>query len=187
MQRGAKRRRVVTLQPCRNIRQQGKAGGVRFGKTIFAETANLLEQSLGKFFRQPAGPHPFDQLDAEIVDHARPPPGGHRAPQLVGLARREAGRHDGQPHRLLLKQRHAQRFFEHGPNRVVGIRDLLRSPAAAADKDAPCRLESARAARSPLRSPGRKTARAASRGSMLIWARLSIWNTPIVSARQIIS
>ena len=29
--------------------------------------------------------------------------------------------------------------------------------------------------------------RGCSRGSMHIWARLSIWNTPIVSARQIMS
>ena len=42
-------------------------------------------------------------------------------------------------------------------------------------------------ARSPPRSPGRRTHRGRSRGNMLIWARLSIWNTPIVSARRIMA
>ena len=36
----------------------------------------------------------------------------HRASQLIGLARREAGTDDGHLHRLLLKQRHAQRLTE---------------------------------------------------------------------------
>ena len=111
----------------------------------------------------------------------------HRAAQLIGLAGREAGGHHGQPHRLLLKQRHAQRLLQHLANLVVGIRRPAPRPPGAADRDAPCSPGSARGGRSPLRSPGRKTRRGRSRGSMLIWARLSIWNTPIVSARQIMS
>ena len=38
----------------------------------------------------------------------------HRPAKLVGFARREAGRDDRQLHRLLLKQRHAERLVQHG-------------------------------------------------------------------------
>ena len=175
------------LQPRRNIDQQGEAGGVRFGKAVIAEAADLPEHRLGIFRGKAAGTHAVDQLAAELVDHARPPPGAHRAAELVGLAGREAGRHHRQPHRLLLKQRHAERLFQHAADHLVGIRDRLFAVAAAQVRDGPCRPGSARAGRSPPRSPGRRTHRGRSRGNMLIWARLSIWKTPIVSARRIIA
>ncbi len=61
----------------------------------------------------------------KLVDHAWPAPCPHRAAELVGLSRRETRRHDRQPHRLLLEERHAERLFEHAANRVVRIRDRL--------------------------------------------------------------
>ena len=39
--------------------------------------------------------------------------GRHGAAKLVGLAGREARAFDGDPHRLLLEQRHAQRLAQH--------------------------------------------------------------------------
>jgi hypothetical protein len=123
--------RIVTFQPGGGVDQQGETGRVRFGKTIFAETANLLEQVIGKLFGQPSGAHAFDQLAAKFVDDARPPPGAHGAAQLVGLARGKAGGHHRQPHGLFLKQRHAERSLEHGPDFIVGIRDRLGPRAAA--------------------------------------------------------
>ena len=36
----------------------------------------------------------------------------HGAPQPVGFVGREFGRHDGDLHRLFLKQRHAQRLLQ---------------------------------------------------------------------------
>ena len=63
----------------------------------------------------------------KLVDHARPPPGPHRAAQLIGLAGREASRHHGQPHGLLLEERHTERLFQHRANGVAGKRHRLRA------------------------------------------------------------
>jgi hypothetical protein len=54
--------------------------------------------------------HAFDHLGLERTDGADPAEGGHGAAQLVGLAGREAAGDDGDVHRLLLEQRHAQRL-----------------------------------------------------------------------------
>ena len=58
---------------------------------------------------------PSMSLWSNWLESAAPPPRRHRPAQLVRFARREAGRHDGQLHRLLLKDRHAERVFEHLP------------------------------------------------------------------------
>ena len=67
----------------------------------------------------------------------------------------------------------------------VRRRSLRR--CAAAGTGAPCRPGSAPGARSRPRSPGRRTSAGRSRGSIAICARLSIWNTPTVSPREIIA
>ena len=57
----------------------------------------------------------------------------------VGLARREAGADDGHLHRLLLKQRHAEGFFQHAVQVPAWDTRPFPDPRAAADRDAPCR------------------------------------------------
>ena len=39
---------VIMLQPSRNVNEFGKTGGVRFGKTVFAKSADLTEHLFGK-------------------------------------------------------------------------------------------------------------------------------------------
>ena len=129
-QRGREGRRIVIFQPRGSVDQKREAGRVRFGKTIFAKAANLLEQVVGKLFAEPPSAHSLDQFAAKFVDDARPPPGPHGAAQLVGLAGREAGGDHGQPHGLFLKQRNAERSLEYDPDRVVGIGDRLAARAA---------------------------------------------------------
>jgi hypothetical protein len=65
---------------------------------------------------------------------------------------------------------------------LAGVGDGLE-PALGAGRDGPCRPGSARGARSRPRSPGRRSVRGFSRGSIDICARDSTWNTPTLSAR----
>ena len=55
---------------------------------------------------------PLMKLVAEAVDGADALERRHGAAQPVGLARLEARADDGDAHRLLLEQRHAQRLFQ---------------------------------------------------------------------------
>ena len=73
-QGGGESGQVVMLQPARDVNQQGETGGVRLGKTILAEAADLMKDGLGPLRREPAGEHAFDELAVELIDHARPPP-----------------------------------------------------------------------------------------------------------------
>ena len=109
VQQGAgKDRGVVALHPGRGIDQVGEAGGVALGEAVAAEALDLLEHPLGKAPLVAAPDHALDQLVLVAGDAARQLEGRHGAAQLVGLLRREAGGDDGQPHRLLLEQRHAR-------------------------------------------------------------------------------
>ena len=60
-----------------------------------------------------------------------------------------------------------------------------RGPLVGGYRGEPCRPGSARAGRSRPRSRDRRRSLGFSRGSIAICARLSIWNTPTVSARRI--
>ena len=48
-QRRGERGRIVMLQPGRDVDQQREAGGVRFGKAVFAEAADLPKHRFGEF------------------------------------------------------------------------------------------------------------------------------------------
>jgi hypothetical protein len=75
---------------------------------------------------------PSSNFWRKSLDVAVPPPGAHRAPQLVGFARGEAGGHHRQLHHLLLKNRHAQRLGQHfGGSLRSGTSPARRRPAAA--------------------------------------------------------
>jgi hypothetical protein len=128
---GAERGRLVALQPRRHVHQQSEARRVALRKTVFAEALDLLVDLLGVLGGVAARQHAADQLVAERPDAALALPRGHRAPQLVGLARREAGGDHRQLHHLLLEDRHAERALEHGLHRFrrIGHRlELLPPP-----------------------------------------------------------
>ena len=110
---GAERVRVVPLDPRRHIDQVREAGRVALGKAVLAEALDLAEAALGEFTLVAVANHAGDELLAEGVDGADVAEGGHGAAQLVGLVGREAGADDGDLHRLLLEQRHAQRLGQH--------------------------------------------------------------------------
>ena len=151
-QRGAEDLRVVPLDPGRDVDEQREARRVALGEAVLAEALDLAEAALGELARVAVADHAVDELLAEGVDGAHVAEGGHGAAQLVGLVGREAGRDDGDLHRLLLEQRHAERLAEHrlaAPRR--GIVDRLDARRAGAGRDAPCRPGSGRGARSPPR------------------------------------
>ena len=81
-----------------------------FGKAIAAEPLDLLEAALGEvaaYIR--ARPCRSTIFVTEIVDRADIAERRHRAAQAIGFLGREARRDDRQLHRLLLKERHADR------------------------------------------------------------------------------
>ena len=69
--------------------------------------------------------HAGDELLAEAVDGADVAEGRHGATQLVGPLGREPCPDDGDPHRLLLEERHAERLVEHFLQLFGRIGDLL--------------------------------------------------------------
>ena len=84
-----------------------------FRKTIGAEAFDLMEAAFSEVLRIAAGHHAGDHLLEEAMDGARIAERRHGAAELVGFLRRELRRLDGDAHRLLLKQRHAQRPAQH--------------------------------------------------------------------------
>ena len=103
-------------------------------KTVFAKSFDLSVNGLGKLACVLPGEHAVDQLVAQMADTALAFPGRHRTPQLVGFAGRESGGDNGQLHHLLLKNRHAERAFEHRAHRHragSSAQGALHDPASA--------------------------------------------------------
>ncbi|MDR9160943.1 hypothetical protein FEP45_06023 [Burkholderia multivorans] len=123
-QRGNEDRRFVAFEPAARVREFREARRVALGKAVFAEALDLLEDLLGELARVSALEHPVDDLVVIFAEIALALPCGHRAPQRIGLVRREARRDDRDLHHLLLEDRHAERAFEHRLERVARIRDL---------------------------------------------------------------
>ena len=108
-QRRSEHVRVMAFDPGRNIDEQGEARGMAFGKAVLAEASICFEAALGKVCaRSRVAVMPSINFVLGKLDRADPLEGRHGAPQLVGFARRETWRHDRDPHRLFLKQRHAE-------------------------------------------------------------------------------
>ena len=122
---------LVALEPGAGVGQQREAGGVAFGKAVFAEALDLAEQRFGEVQRVAVGQQAADQLDAVFVDAALALPGGHGAAQLVGVAGREAGRHHGDLHDLFLEDRHAHGAREHVAHLFAGIGFVFLALASA--------------------------------------------------------
>ena len=101
--------RFVALDPRRHIGQQSEAGCVTLRETILAETADLADDPFGPLVGVAPLPHAGAQSILERPQATLAFPGCHRSPQLIGLAGREPTCDDGELHRLLLEDRHAQR------------------------------------------------------------------------------
>ena len=101
------------------------------GKAVFAEALDLPEAALGEVAGIALGRHALDHLVLEGLDRPDPAESRHGAAQLVGLRRREAGGDDGDLHRLLLEERHAERLPEHRFELSRRIDDLFESLPAA--------------------------------------------------------
>ncbi len=104
---------------------------MRFRKTIFAETLDLLEDLAREVGAVVAGAHAAHQPLLEGLEPATPLPGGHRAAQAIRLARRKARRDHCELHHLFLKDRHAERALQDAFDRHARIGHLLLAAAAA--------------------------------------------------------
>ena len=131
--------RVVALEPGGDIGEQGEARGVGFGEAIVPEPLDLAEAALRKLRVVAARHHAPHHLLLQQAERAAPAEGGHGAAQRVRFVRRELRRLHGEPHRLLLEERHTEGFLEHPTQlvrgAVLGRRrriDHLLQPVAAA-------------------------------------------------------
>ena len=104
--------RVAAFDPRRGIDQQRKTRRVAFRKAVFAEPFDLAEAIFREITVIAAGGHAGDELVAEQMDVAGMAERGHGAAQPIRFVGREFGRGDGDLHRLLLEQRHAESSFE---------------------------------------------------------------------------
>ena len=102
-QRTRERRRIMTLQPRRDVDEMRKTRSVTLGKAIFAEALDLRKAALREFRLITACHHLRDHLFFEKADRAAPPEGRHRLAQLVHFGVGELRRVHGDAHRLLLK------------------------------------------------------------------------------------
>jgi hypothetical protein len=84
-ERGAKRRRLVTLEPGRDIHEQRERSRMRFRETVFAEAQDLLVDLARERFRQAALRHAVDETLLEFLEAAPAAPRGHRSAKLVRL------------------------------------------------------------------------------------------------------
>ncbi len=112
-QRTGEGRRLMAFEPATGVGQQGETGRVGLGKTIAAKAFDLLEDLRGKGLAVAVFQHAGAQAFLMRFKPAMAFPGGHRAPQLVGLAGAVVGGHHGDLHHLFLKQRHAQGALQH--------------------------------------------------------------------------
>ena len=122
---------MVELEPGRGIRKQRETGRVRFGKTVFTEPEDLLEDAIGVLLFAAVPEQSVFKLFLEWAEPALPFPGRHRAAQLVGFARSKARRNHCDFHDLFLEQRNAEGAFEHPLYLRAGIFDLLQAVLAA--------------------------------------------------------
>ena len=138
-QRACELSRIVAFEPGRRISDQRKTRRMTFGKTIFAEAANLLEDAFGKFHGDAFCLHACDQSFAMALHSTGAVPRRHVTAELVRLAWSIIGGHHGKAHHLLLKQRHAEGFFQHRLQRLGVDNPCPLCLGGGVNRDAPCR------------------------------------------------
>ena len=162
-------------------------------ESVGAEALYLVKAAFGKIPRITPLHHTFDHLFKKPMDGPRIAKRRHGSSKLICLLRRELRRHDGDLHRLLLKQRHAHRPAKHllqlvgrsvntlvdGSSRFLSLPTTqIRMHHIALDRP---RTHDRHLNHQVIEFSGR------SRGSMFICARDSTWNTPMESPRHSIS
>ncbi|MNX79314.1 hypothetical protein D3C86_1109410 [compost metagenome] len=119
-------RGMAVFDPRGDIDQLREAGGVAFREAIRAEALDLFEAALRERWIIAARDHPPDHPRLIGVQAAVAAKSAHGLAQAVGLTVAELGGDDGQLHRLLLEQGHAeglvQNLFEFVGRAVVGRR-----------------------------------------------------------------
>ena len=100
---------MMAFEPGRDIDQEREAGGMAFRKTIFTKAFDLVEAVLREFSVIAPVRHAIHEHAFKGIDGAGMAEGRHGPPKAIGLIGGEFGGHNGQPHRLFLKQRDAQR------------------------------------------------------------------------------
>ncbi len=156
---------------------------VRLGEAEVGEGGQRLEDLVGHRAGHAARRHPVVEARPHLLHPRGRALGRHGLAQLVGVGRAEPGDGHGHLHQLLLEERHPERALEDRLEQRVQVGDRLLA-AAAPDVGVH---------RVPLDRPGPDErhldrdvveVRGATRGSVPIWARLSTWKTPTVSARH---
>ena len=112
-------------------------------KAVFAEASDLREAVLGEGAVVATRHHAVHHPALELVDGADMTEGGHGTTQLVRLFGRELRGLDRDPHRLLLKERHAQGLAQHVLQLIGGPMLGCRAYLGFADLLAPRRVVSA--------------------------------------------
>ena len=79
-----------------------------FRETVAAKSLDLIEAAFREFGIVAARDHIVDQLGFELAHGADIAKRRHRAAQPIGLLGAKLRGLDGDPHRLLLEQRHAE-------------------------------------------------------------------------------
>ena len=128
-QRTEEHRRLMTLEPGRNIDQQRKARGVGLREPVVPEALDLIEYPLGEFRRITTLGHARLQAALEAFQPAPPLPGRHGPAQTVRFARRETRRHHGDLHDLFLEDGDPQRSLQNLLDLGTGIGDGILAVA----------------------------------------------------------
>ena len=102
-----------------------------FREAVVAEPLDLPEAALGELPVVSPPHHPIHELVAEAMDGAVVAKAGHGPAQLVGFGRAESGPDDGDLHRLLLEEGHAQCLPQHLAQLFGGILHRLDAPSPA--------------------------------------------------------
>jgi len=115
----------MTLEPGRHIHQQGKTGGVGFGKTITTKTLHLFKNTVGIIKAVTIFQHALNHLVFKPEQGAVLAPAGHGPAQLVCFAATEPGGHHHQLDDLFLKNRNAQCSLQHALDARIRIIDCF--------------------------------------------------------------
>src|SRR5216117_3486200 len=183
---------VIVPEPRRLKGEQAERGGVRLGKTELGERDHLREHALGGLLGDTARRRAVPELLPEPRHQLAAAPPAHGPPQRLRLAGGESRECLAHLQDLVLIEDHAQRLGERLFEqrmlewRLVGA---ARGPGAALIFTAPhVRVHRAAHDRSGPhnRDLDRQVFEIRCRVRRIIWicARLSIWNSPTVSPRQ---
>ena len=103
----------MAFHPAGGVGDQREACRVAFRETVRAEAFELAERAVRKLDIVAVVDHALDELVLELVDPTRELECRHCAAQLIGFIGRKASRDHRDLHRLLLKERYAERLAEH--------------------------------------------------------------------------